>query len=602
MSFDREQQTFEHAVSSRASIVKPTLPSNVLGEFQHFAKTGARYSKSNPFDDQEPQPADEPSAIEEPQRQVPPNVTRRAAPAPPQVAQAPMLTPQEPASALQTTPNAPPQDTQERNKLVSTMQEYLRAKAAQGEALTIGELSGQIREFTGQSWGGHWEAKYGNLLSFIKANPEAFSILKAKFVTCKGDESVAEQRLEQETAEENMRLQEQQRQQVARAAIPMNANYQPQSQTYFPDAMNSSSFYGTAPAQPEYNAFMPSPQADYNSFMAPPPDPFAYNQYPPPPPQHYNPYTPFEPSVAVLAPALAPSPYDSVSSRRDSADWALPNDTSNLFDPFNVSQASQSDDWWKMTQQSTLPSQSQTYDDDPFNMSAFEASLSASAIMPPSQSSANAANTANTANTTNAEEAKQRLAKQQEEEDAKMAKLLQMKEFNDAHPPSRSESGQDKIVLTTTQMRDLAEKELGIDNVRIIAGFTIKKYGREGRPHQRKMWVTQSLTHLAWASSLLEGHRGIELKQVTDVTSGQMTPTITRNTSDRNKVKAQCFSLVTQSRTLDMQACSVIQRDALVRALKAVVDFNHKYRPEKVDQNLTRVVATGAALSFHQDE
>ena len=148
-------------------------------------------------------------------------------------------------------------------------------------------------------------------------------------------------------------------------------------------------------------------------------------------------------------------------------------------------------------------------------------------------------------------------------------------------------------------MRDLAEKELGIDNVRIIAGFTVKKFGREGRPHQRKMWVTQSLTHLAWASSLLEGsHRGIELRHVTEVTSGQLTPTIARYTSDKNKVRTQCFSLVTQARTLDLQACSVIQRDALVNALRAVVEFNHKFRPEKVDRELTRIRLTGNAHMF----
>jgi hypothetical protein len=108
--------------------------------------------------------------------------------------------------------------------------------------------------------------------------------------------------------------------------------------------------------------------------------------------------------------------------------------------------------------------------------------------------------------------------------------------------------------------------------VRIIAGFTVRKYGREGRPHQRKMWVTQSLTHLAWSSSLLEGsHRGIELKHVLEIKAGEATPTILKSTSDRQKVRQQCLSLVTQSRTLDLQACSVIQRDALVAALHAVV-------------------------------
>ena len=48
-----EQQTFETAVASSASIVKPTVPKNVLLEFQHFAATGNRFGKQNPFDDED---------------------------------------------------------------------------------------------------------------------------------------------------------------------------------------------------------------------------------------------------------------------------------------------------------------------------------------------------------------------------------------------------------------------------------------------------------------------------------------------------------------------------------------------------------------------
>jgi hypothetical protein len=49
---EMEQRTFETAVSSSASIVKPTVPKNVLAEFEHFAATGSRFSKqqTNPFE------------------------------------------------------------------------------------------------------------------------------------------------------------------------------------------------------------------------------------------------------------------------------------------------------------------------------------------------------------------------------------------------------------------------------------------------------------------------------------------------------------------------------------------------------------------------
>ena len=92
-----EQHTFETAVSSSASIVKPTVPKNVLAEFEHFAATGNRFKKSNPFDDDEP-------VAPPPVQQV-----RRQAPMPPQQvsmpqapsSQAPPLAPARPVDFSQ---------------------------------------------------------------------------------------------------------------------------------------------------------------------------------------------------------------------------------------------------------------------------------------------------------------------------------------------------------------------------------------------------------------------------------------------------------------------------------------------------------------------
>jgi len=314
---------------------------------------------------------------------------------------------------------------------------------------------------------------------------------------------------------------------------------------------------------------------------------------------------------------------NSVTSRRDSSEWQLPSGGGGgmfaPFDPFAATDSysapsyiphpSGTDEWWNQStmqqQQQPRPpmQQQQPPAHDPFAFRGFNESI----IAAPSEIAANSSTLSaeELDDIKKAERRAARKAKKQEEADEALARELQSKEFEGRGEIASSGGGggdadtSETVVLTTAQMRDLAEKELGIDNVRIIAGFTVKKYGREGRPHQRKMWVTQSLTHLAWASSLLEGsHRGIELKHVTEVSSGQLTPTISRSTSDKNKVRAQCFSLVTMSRTLDMQACSVIQRDALVNALKAVIAFNHKYKPEKVDRDLTKVRLIGNAAMF----
>ena len=468
------------------------------------------------------------------------------------------------------------------------MQQHLRLKAAHGMAMTVGELSGQIRELTGQSWGGYWETKYGNLLAFLKANPDAFSVVKMKYVTCKGQEDVAHRQIERETQEQSAFLLEQQRLQSSYSQVPMMYQQQQQQPSYYAPAFDATNPFGMA------NPSAATSYVGQDSFWD----------------------------------AAPQSRSNSVVSRRDSNEWNLPSSGGGAFDPFApidpfatrpgeapsyipaANTSAMADGWWNQTTAmyppppAMMPSQPQQPLRDPFNFTGFADFLAVpSAIAGPGALDTSSQLTEDEMeDIRKAERKAARKAKKQEEEDERLARDLQNQELEAAASRSGRDSdgvGGDYVVLTTTQMRDLAEKELGIDNVRIIAGFTVKKYGREGRPHQRKMWVTQSLTHLAWASSLLEGsHRGIELKHVTEVSAGQMTPTIARSTSDKNKVRAQCFSLVTLSRTLDLQACSVIQRDALVNALRAVVAFNHKYKPEKVDRELTKVKAIGNALAF----
>jgi hypothetical protein len=619
-----EQARFETAVSSSASIVKPTVPKNVLAEFQHFAATGNRFQRQNPFDEVDNAQSNDPFAIAA-AIAPPPAQQRRQAPLPPtqqQPAPPPVPQPQQPqrpmdfrefgdfsmTAAQQQQANHGSMN-EEKSRLISAMQQHLRLKAAHGMAMTVGELSGQIRELTGQSWGGYWEGKYGNLLAFLKSNPDSFSVVKSKYVTCKGQEDVAYRQLEREAQEASAMVEEQQRMQQSYATTPMYQQ-QPQQSFYAPsfdnpfgDANNNTSYY---PGQDFGNTSTMFPPPRSQGMMG------QQQQQQQPPADVWG---------------GADSRSNSITSRRDSSEWQLPTGqhTSGMFAPFDPfagasgggdmygqpsyiphgnSTTMMADDWWNQstTMRAPPPQQQQQQPRDPFAFHGFNESI----IAPPSAVESPNTSTLSAEELEDIKKAERKAArkqKKQEEADEALARELQNKELEDSREFSAGAdvaggSGE-MIVLTTAQMRDLAEKELGIDNVRIIAGFTVKKYGREGRPHQRKMWVTQSLTHLAWASSLLEGsHRGIELRHVTDVTAGQMTPTIARTTSDKSKVKAQCFSLVTMSRTLDMQACSVIQRDALVNALKAVVAFNHKYKPEKVDRDLTRVKATGHAPAF----
>jgi len=196
-------------------------------------------------------------------------------------------------------------------------------------------------------------------------------------------------------------------------------------------------------------------------------------------------------------------------------------------------------------------------------------------------------------------EDQERLRKiRQENEDEAYARKLQDEELKAASSKSTSSSSNDKkekkhstrIVYDAKQIREIAENEIGRDNVRIMAGFSVIKYGREGRPHQRKMWINSSLTHLAWESGQYDGsHRGLELAKVRMIRVGEMTKTISRSTKDYKKVRNLCFSLETTQRTLDLQACSIIQRDSLVAALRKVVEFNHKHKPVRKDRNRTEI-------------
>lgn len=115
--------------------------------------------------------------------------------------------------------------------------------------------------------------------------------------------------------------------------------------------------------------------------------------------------------------------------------------------------------------------------------------------------------------------------------------------------------------------------------------------------------------HLAWESGQYDGsHRGLELAKVLGIRVGEMTKTISRSTKDYKKVRSLCFSLETEQRTLDLQACrygsmsttiysssltrvsfSVIQRDSLAAALRKVVEFNHKHKPRRKDKYRTEI-------------
>lgn len=473
MSFTQQQQqqrTFEAANASDASIVKPTLPRNVLEEFQEFVHSGRRGSDLQP------------AAFEPPVAKQQPTTTKPVVPA-------------RPAPSAVSAPQVDP-------KLQQMLGGIRAILVKNKQAMTLSDLSNQIKQFSGQSWGGHWEHEYGNLTLFLKSHPEHFSVVKNKYVVVAGQEHLAQRQLEADL------------QAAASAAVPPLA-------------------YQTATPPPAYQAT--------------------------PPPQYYD--DPF----GVVTAAPQQQYYQESSFYQDQPSFyqePLPSTQTYYQEPpssYYQPPPQQQQQWWEQQQQQ----QSDAYYYQQQQQQQRDRELQLQREREQQQREREQQERREREEQLEIQRQLQR-EKEQWEADEEMARKLQQEEFARANKsaPARApstSSSRETVVFTTSQMRDLAEREIGIDNVRIIAGFSVKKFGREGRPHQRKIWVTQSLTHVAWQSSLMEGnHRGIELKYVTQVASGQMTPTIARATGDSARVRALCFSLITQARTLDMEACSVV--------------------------------------------
>ncbi len=475
------------------------------------------------------------------------------------------------------------EDQIDAHKLVISIRRYLKTKGQQ--PTTIGELSEQIKNLTALSWGGYWQKKHGELVNFLKLYPDSFVVIKNKYVTLPGQEDIALRQLEKDaaaaaalkpatattslppTAQTNnipksnipigvaLSMQQAQQQQTYN---PMGYQYPPPTQQYQP--------------QP---SLYPNPFETQQQFFQP--NPYAMQQQQQPFFPGSDPFFGGNSTMAQPNPFATPPlpPTTGINHRDSSVDWMLRTDA-GAYDAFGLDS--------KRNSFSATANAATTFVD------SSDSGWAVLGTADPWATTASPSVKTSTAEEEAAEKARRKEAKakkkEQEKLDEDLARKMQQEEYQ-AAGAIQSEW----VTLTTPEMRDLAEKELGRDNVKIIAGFTVKKIGREGKPHQRKMWITSSLTHLAWSSSLLDGsHRGVELRQVSEVLIGEMTSTIARSMSDKTKVRALCFSLVTSNRTLDLQACSVIQRDTLVAALKQVIEFNKKYRPQKVDRYHTKVM------------
>ena len=95
------------------------------------------------------------------------------------------------------------------------------------------------------------------------------------------------------------------------------------------------------------------------------------------------------------------------------------------------------------------------------------------------------------------------------------------------------------------------------------------KHGRRGSPHERNVTleVTGSELKFDWSSGQLKAH-----KNDIQLVEGKATPVFQRSTADKAKPE-RCFSIVTATRTLDLEAPSDQTREYWVMGIKLLLMY-----------------------------
>jgi len=94
------------------------------------------------------------------------------------------------------------------------------------------------------------------------------------------------------------------------------------------------------------------------------------------------------------------------------------------------------------------------------------------------------------------------------------------------------------------------------------------KHGRRGKPHDRILLLTHNRTRFSWKSSLASY---VLLSDIMEVRCGCTTQIFERSERQKyvNEAKKKCcFSMITKSRTLDLETKSEVDRDYWIYGLR----------------------------------
>jgi len=113
-------------------------------------------------------------------------------------------------------------------------------------------------------------------------------------------------------------------------------------------------------------------------------------------------------------------------------------------------------------------------------------------------------------------------------------------------------------------------------------GATFTKHGRQGDPHSRFVWVSSDFKRIHWGDADTRNSKFVRFEDVSDVQAGKNTVVFQRSYSSKfsSIPESMCFSVVSGSRTLDLQADSVERRNFWVQNLFVLFDNERR----KVDE------------------
>ena len=130
----------------------------------------------------------------------------------------------------------------------------------------------------------------------------------------------------------------------------------------------------------------------------------------------------------------------------------------------------------------------------------------------------------------------------------------------------------------------------------LARGCELLKYGKYGSPHVRwfQVQLVNGLARLSWGEprhktgGSLNLSKSIRMNDILDVKPGKATAVFRQRGNDKLATDAEkCFSILTQKRSLDLQAKDAQERDRWVRGLRQIASDSQRQQPQLAEPPLS---------------